>query len=111
MKEQIMDTHPETITWNGVEYIKKSSIAEMPTEEERDILAVRLAECYLHGDMAFEVKRAFISGWDACCIRMRDCESKCLLNYSFKECKYTEPKHEACKYCDKFRNRMKGGEK
>lgn len=29
--------------------------------------------------------------------------SVCLLGYSFEGCTYTEPKHEACKYCDKFK--------
>jgi hypothetical protein len=30
-------------------------------------------------------------------------KSVCLLGYSFEGCTYTETKHEACKYCDKFK--------
>lgn len=30
-------------------------------------------------------------------------KSVCLLGYSFEGCTHTEPKHEACNYCDKFK--------
>ena len=31
-------------------------------------------------------------------------KSICLLGYSFEGCTYINPVHEACNYCDKFKN-------
>ena len=77
------------------------------TDHDLSQMANRWAKLLPNEDIG--IRTAFAHGFKAALSEVKKLnksdviKSVCLLGYSFEGCTYVEPKHEACKYCDKFR--------